>query len=159
MGTRNFSTANYDMPLVIGGLLDFDELKESYEEYNEEEYTKWMFEDDLWFDCDNAQWIAKNFTEGLKYHEIEVEGGYYYGYQFQVYERMGYKGTYEMDELDNEDCHQYYGECRSKVARKVKSEKNKIRKWLKELVKDYGYTEIECVGVFSNGEAVYREVK
>lgn len=159
MSCANFSRMEYGLPLVVGGMMYFPDLKEEYEKEYEEEYTEGMYEDDMYFEWDNARILAERFTEGLEYHTVGVESGYYIGFMFTVDETMGYGGRYNMDCLDNEDCKDWYGMCRSKVAREVQKEKTKIKKWLKSMVKDYGYKELALVGQFSNGEAIYTEVK
>lgn len=153
MSTCNFQPMKYEMPLVCGGLGFYEDYRESYEEYDGDEYTLDMFYDDLNMEFDDAACLAKEFSEDLKFHEVSVKGGYYQGFQFYVTEAIGYYGDFEM--LDNDEAHVYYDMCRSKVKRKVDAEKKKIRKWLDKMVSEYGYEKLALKGIFSNGEAVY----
>ncbi len=158
MSTSNFEPMEYDMPLVCGGLWDFEDYKESYEESCDGEYTEGMFLADLDFEFENAVDLAESFSEGLKYHEVTVKGGYYCGFQFVVNETCN-GGDLDKDSpycIDNEDAHYYYDMCRSKVLRAADAEKRKIRKWLNEVGDMPLFEKLCCVGVFSNGEAVYQ---
>ena len=50
--------------------------------------------------------------------------------------------------------------CRSIAIRKYKAEINRINKKLLPLFeKELGFDHIRCIGVFSNGEAIYERVK
>ena len=143
----------YDMPLIIADT-DYYQMKEDYEKEFNEEYTEDMFEDDCYYIADNMRRLAENFTKTLNYHTVDIQDGYYSGIQFIVYENNECLFDLSKDGISNEDAQYYYGECRSKVIRKADAEKRKIYKWLKSM-KDYGYLELSCDGVFSNGEAVY----
>lgn len=98
--------------------------------------------------------LAKELSKELIFHDIEIEAGYYAGIQTFV------KGYYDdIEQLDNDDCHYHFDMCRSKAIRKYKAEVNKINKKLLPLFKkEIGFDHIECVGVFSNGEAIYQRV-
>ncbi len=160
MSTSNFEFMDYDMPLVCGGMGDFDEYKKAYEESCDGEYTEGMFWTDLDCEYDNAVALADDFTDGLTYHEVTVQSGYYQGFQFMVREtcQMGDLDGNSPYCIDNEDAHYCYGMCRSKVLRAADAEKRKIRKWLKEISRHPLFMELACLGVFSNGEAVYTAV-
>ena len=153
MSTPNFEFMKYDMPLIIADT-DYYQMKEDYEKEFNEEYTEDMFEDDCYYIADNMRRLAENFTKTLNYHTVDIQDGYYSGIQFIVYENNECLFDLSKDGISNEDAQYYYGECRSKVIRKADAEKRKIYKWLKSM-KDYGYLELSCDGVFSNGEAVY----
>ena len=92
----------------------------------------------------------------FQFHKIVLESGRYCGMQFFV-ERM-FHGYDSLDDMDNDTCRGYYGECRSKVLRRYKTEIRAVRKALAEIASLYGYEEYVCVGIFSNGEAVYEKV-
>lgn len=159
MGTCNFEPMEYDMPLVCGGLGSFDDYKESYEEnsFDDCEYTEDMFWDDLNFEFELAEEMAEEFSDSLKYHEVSVQSGYYNGFQFVVRETCK-GGDLDKDSpycIDNEDAQYWYGICRSKVLRAAEAEKRKIRKWLEKAGEAPMFEILVCVGVFSNGEAVY----
>ena len=108
------------------------------------------FEAELWYD-DLSKYLD-NLNDSLTFHSLAVKSGYYEGYQIYV------KETEDPNDLDNGDCHYYFDLCRSKAIRKFNSEKNKIRKMLKQTASDWGMYEIYCLGHFSNGEAVYQRV-
>ena len=158
MGTTNFKRMRYGMPMVCG-YLDYDEMKEDYEAETGEEYTDWMYyedQDDLF--CE-AQELAAEFSEKLKYHTVTVEPGYYDGFQFWVQEKS--RGYFNFDKesdycIDNEEAHYYYDLCRSKVLRAAEAEKRKISKWLYDL-NGKGYEILVCVGIFSDGTGIYKK--
>lgn len=156
MSTPNFEFMKYDMPLIIADT-DYYQMKEDYEKEFNEEYTEDMFCDDCSFIADNMLYLANDFNKTLNYHTVSIQDGYYSGIQFIVYENHESEFDLSKDSkyaITNEDAQYYYGECRSKVLRKADSEKRKIYKWLKSL-KNEGFLELSCDGVFSNGEAVY----
>lgn len=160
MSTPNFEFMKYGMPLIVADT-DFDKMKEEFEEEYHDEYTEDIYYDDLSWIANNMQHDADRLNENLKYHTIEVKDGYYAGLQFTVHEI--YENAFDLSKdspycLDNDDAHYYFDKCRSIVLREAEAEKRKIRKALKHL-KDNGYIELSCDGVFSNGEAVYSIVR
>ena len=108
------------------------------------------------FICDevNEDFARDNLM--LKFFRLSLKGGYYGGVQFDVdwNERVG-----DPEELDNEDAHYYFDCCRSEMLRRYKSERRTLAKRLKQLADYHGFEEIRCVGMFSNGEAVYERVE
>ena len=155
MSTANFMPMKYGMPLICGGLGDFEDYKRSYEDELGEEYTEDIFIEDLRFEFDEAADLAEEFTDTLKFHKVTVKSGYYTGFQFFVEETCDC-GDLEKDSpycIDNDDARYCYDMTRSDVLRKAAAEKKKIRRWLTE--KSSMYEILECVGVFSSGEAVY----
>lgn len=116
---------------------------------------------DNYFEVEIAEELARDFTENLIYHNVTVEGGHYCGFQFYVSER--YEGEFDLDTsskycITNDEAHYYFDKCRSLAIREADREKRKIKKWLENLASAYGYDILVCVGVFSNGEAVYEKV-
>lgn len=151
MSTCNFETMK-DYPLIVFCPdFDYDDMKKDYE--NEVQLT---------YDVEYAemQRLADKINDELVYHTVGVKSGYYDGLQFIVstYEDLDFDRDSSYC-IDNEDAHYYFDECRSKVLRKAEAEVRKIRKWLKSLKNSYGYLELDCAGVFSNGEAVYSIVQ
>ena len=137
MSTPNFRDMEYNMPLVCGGLHD-DKFENEYE-------------------YDDAIILAENFTSELKFHNIRIEGGYYYGFQFFVEER--YRNYFDLKKesrycIDNEDAHYYFDMFRSQALRAADAEKRKITRWLEKL-QEKGFEILVCIGKFSNGEALY----
>ena len=86
------------------------------------------------------------------FHEIKLQGGYYYGVQFYV--EVNHDLTEDKD-YTNDDCHYYFDCCRSVAYRKYEAEIRKINRKLDVLAKKFGLQEYVCVARFSNGEAVY----
>ena len=139
MSCQNFQRMNYDMPMVCG-CIDCDDEFEIEDEYF------------------LAKHLANSMSQSLKYHNVTVVSGYYYGFQFYVDEK--YSSQFDLSKeseycIDNDDAHYYFDMCRSEVIRKADAEKNRIRKWLERIAVEYGYEILVCVGIFSNGEAIY----
>ena len=158
MGTTNFKRMRYGMPMVCG-YLNYDAMKEEYEREFDEEYTGWMYYDDQENLLFEAQEMAENFSDSLKYHTVSVVPGYYDGFQFWVEEKSD--GYFNFDSesdlcIDNEDARYYFGLCRSKVLRAAEAEKRRISKWLESLDGN-GFEIIVCVGIFNDGTAVYKK--
>ena len=109
-------------------------------------------------DCaayDDAQAIERELRDinhDLMFHEIKLQGGYYYGAQFYV--EVNHDLTEDKD-YTNDDCHYYFDCCRSVAYRKYGAEIRKINRKLDALAKKFGFQEYVCVAKFSNGEAVY----
>lgn len=98
--------------------------------------------------------LAKELSKELMFHDIEIKSGYYTG--IQTYVKKYYE---DIEQLDNEDCHYYFDMCRSKAIRKYKAEVKRInKKLLPKFKTELGFDHIKCVGVFSNGEAIYERV-
>lgn len=102
----------------------------------------------------NMQTVAERLNKELDFFKVTVESGYYSGLQFFVDSDKD-----SPEEMDNEDCQYYFGKCRSKAIRACNSEIRRINKWLVKQGEELGLTELICIGVFSNGEAVYSKVK
>ena len=141
MGTCNYITqSDFDLYIIeeVGN--------ETYEEleliYNE------------------AKWLATSLNNELTFYKIIITEGYYVGLQTFIQGTEWQIQTKYFEELSNEDCHYYFGMCRSKAIRKHKAEVNRINKKLLPLFKKkLGFDHIRCVGVFSNGEAIYERIK
>lgn len=101
-------------------------------------------------------------SEDLEFFTVDAKGGYYGGVQFDVEWKRDIRGwgaAGDPEELDNEDAHFCFDCCRSEMLRRYQRERRKLGKKLKELAEFHGFEEIRCVGVFSNGEAVYERVE
>ena len=159
MGTCNYiSQTDFDL-YTIEYNVDEEYIKE-YEEINEcefdEEWDSQIFYEDIYRE---AKRLANKLNEELIFYEIDIKDGYYCGLQTII------KGTdwndyyFEVEDMDNDDCYYYFDMCRSKAIRKHQAEINKInRKLLPLFEKELGFGHIRCVGVFSNGEAIYERV-
>ena len=95
----------------------------------------------------------EEFNNELTFHEITFKSGYYEGVQLFVEEKEN------PHELDNDDCNYYYDMCRSKAIRKYDAEIRKINRFMDKVAIQYGWKELHCLGVFSNGEAIYQYAK
>lgn len=94
--------------------------------------------------------VLDELNDSLIFHNLSIVSGYYCGAQLFV------KSEDDPHELDNEDCHYFYDMCRSASIRKYDSEINKVKRLMRNVAKDFGFIEIGCIGVASNGEAFYR---
>lgn len=132
---------------------DEDDKKDILEKsYN---HCMHMWQEDFYYDIfngyDGFKGLMEEFNETLIFHELKLESGYYDGVQIYVEEKEE-----NPHELDNEDCRYYYDMCRSIAIRKYGAEIRKINKWMDKVATQYGWKELICLGVFSNGEAVYQ---
>lgn len=155
MSCPNFKFMKYDMPLICGK--SFEQMAKDYYKEFGEELTEEAFYIEEQFQAEDAERMAEEFAKSLVFHDVTVENGYYVGFQFFVEEK--YSNYFDFDEnsrdcIDNEDAHYYFDMFRSQVIRKAAAEKRKIQKWLYSL-KEHGFNELACTGVFSNGEAMY----
>lgn len=109
--------------------------------------------DDLAYMEDEAEITAKmdEFNDGLMFHKLGMQSGYYFGVQFIV------ETEYDLsaDDYDNDDCRYYFDCCRSAAYRKYAAEIRKINRFMEKLGKAYGFEELVCTGRFSNGEATF----
>ena len=106
--------------------------------------------------CSEMQRAAERINKELDFHKVTVESGYYVGVQFYVEE--DFKGFDSLEDMENEDSQYYYGMCRSKMLRKFKTECNKIRRELHKAREELGLMQLGCIGIFSNGEAIYEKI-
>ena len=97
----------------------------------------------------------ETINKELDFFEVSLASGYYVGVQFDVNFKMRWGCELDPEEMDNEDAHYYYDCCRSVMLRKYQRERRRLAKKLAELAKALDFEEIVCVGVFSNGEAIY----
>ena len=124
---------------------------ENYEHYLKcAEEESYFFYEDIFEGYDGFKDEMEKFNNSLTFHKIELRSGYYDGVQLYVEEKDN------PHELDNEDCKYYYDMCRSKAIRKYDAEVRKINKWMEKTAVMYGWRELHCLGIFSNGEAIYQ---
>lgn len=112
-----------------------------------------IFYDDIYNGYDGFKKVMEDFNNELTFHELTFRSGYYDGVQLYVEEKEN------PNELDNDDCRYYYDMCRSQSIRKYEAEIRKINKWMDKVATKYGWKELYCIGVFSNGEAIYEYAK
>lgn len=113
-----------------------------------------MFYEDIFQGYDGFKGVMEEFNDTLTFHEITFKSGYYEGVQIFVEEKEE-----NPHELDNEDCRYYYDMCRSVAIRKYNAEIRKINKWMDKVAIQHGWKELHCLGIFSNGEAIYEYAK
>lgn len=160
MGTCNYITQS-----------DFDLYTIEYGKPTQEEIENFMIETGEMFDEDfdsemfyydtfqNAKWLAKRINKELTFYKIRIKCGYYCGLQ-TIIDQTDWDYYDNVEDMDNDACKYYFGMCRSIAIRKYKAEINRINKKLLPLFeKELGFNRIRCIGVFSNGEAIYERVK
>lgn len=123
--------------------------------------------DYLWYedDTDMIERDLKDFTDSLRFFGITLVSGYYTDVQAKVYAKASGTGEgywrcdtscdFDPHDLDNYDCRSLWDLCRSDAIRKYDAEKRRVQKFVDGLT-NYGMRKIYCVGIFSNGEAVYQ---
>ena len=156
MSTPNFyNQKNFKLYIQSFEAMSMEEFEEEYgleEDYNFcMESWEQSFYEDIVEGYDGFKEVMENFNNTLTFHELTFESGYYTGIQLYVEEKEE-----NPHELDNDDCHYYYDMCRSKAIRKYDAEVRKINKWMDKVATQYGWRELICLGIFSNGEAIYR---
>lgn len=149
MSTPNFRTqkdfplfvAEYEPPTYDEWLanyydkdIDSDDSVESWRQCEEEQLNFW-YEDFPY----EVQPMIDRENKGLQWFKIQLQGGYYSGLQLYVIER---------------DC-----PCDDEEEDKksYKEEIKTVNERLRKIASEYGFTELVCVGIFSNGEAIYQE--
>lgn len=123
-------------------------LDKAYENFYE--FSREIFYEDIIYGNDGFKEIMEDFNDILLFHKLSFKSGYYDGIQIYIEEKES------PNDLDNEDCRYYFDLCRSVAIRKYNSEISKINKWLSKVATQYGWKKLYLIGVFSNGEAVYR---
>lgn len=102
-------------------------------------------------DWDEITAEMDEFNRELLFHKLSMKNGYYSGVQFIVDTEHDLKDY----DYDNDECHYYFDCCRSVAYRKYAAEVRKINRWMAKLAQRYGFEELVCTSVFSNGEASY----
>lgn len=111
--------------------------------------------DDSWFFVetfmDDIQPDLEDLNDRLSFHHITVQSGYYTGLQLYV------AVEHELDEYDydDDDCWYYFGMSRSAAYCKFFAERVKVRKAMERIARWHGMRQLNLIGVFSNGEAIY----
>lgn len=173
MSTCNFETM-HDFPLYLWDITseNYNNYKSGYDFSDEEN----MSENDIYeeivscetsFICNtfNSELnsILNKFKKQLMFHDIIVKSGYYTGLQIFVELNSNFSDycvhdSEDIENLDNEDTKYLFDMCRSQFLIKFYSEISYInKKVLPELAKTFGFEEYNCIGVFSNGEAIYEK--
>lgn len=138
MSTPNFWT-QADFPLFAHDLTTKDEAGNDCN-------MDWLETEDF---CECIHADLDEINDNLLFHKIILKSGYYVGVQFYV------EINHDPSGYDNDDCQYEFGWCRSVTLRRYAGEQTKINRALKKLARGYGFMELVCIGVFSNGEAIY----
>ena len=107
-------------------------------------------------DYENMSWYAKKANEKQDFYTVTVESGYYTGLQFYVTEKGD--SLDDVTHMSDEECQWEYGRTRAEQIEMFTAAAETVRKELDCAKDELGLTELSCIGVFSNGEAVYRKV-
>lgn len=126
-------------------------LEKSYNEAME--FWNETFYEDIIEGYDGFKGLMEDFNNTLVFHEITFKSGYYDGIQLYVEEKEN------PHELDNEDCKYYFDMCKSEAIRKYDAEIRKINRWMDKVATKHGWRELNCIGIFSNGEVIYEFAK
>lgn len=155
MSTPNYKTQkDFDLYVSYMTMPILDEDGNETDEYE--------FDDML---CDLIQsFIDDKLNKQLKFFDITLESGYYDGVQSYVVPRKIYYGDDSFDfidyyeDYDGKDVYAYFGYNKHVLKQKILKEIKFINEKLLPQLKDYTFEQIKCVGIFSNGEAVYEKV-
>lgn len=109
--------------------------------------------DDL---VDNLNYECKALSKDLNFFKVTVRSGYYTGVQLFVED--GDWGHGDPAELDEEECYYYYGLSQSAAQALWDKEMAIVKEGMRKIAENWGMMELACIGVFSNGEAVYSKV-
>ena len=134
-------------------------LNESFEyglaEENGNETDETFFDNDECQDwCEEVEGRLSKLNTTLLFHKVELKSGYYDGVQFYVNERYNDIRVWSKVDYRNE-----FDMNRSTTLRKYDAEIKRITKALRQIADGHGMMELNCVGVFSSGEAVYERAK
>lgn len=151
MSTANFHTQKKFPLFVIS-----DELFEySIEDDDENETGDVVYDEGFRADwCNYMKTRLAKLNQELTFHEVILKSGYYSG--IQLYVNESYETPYNMT---NDECRYTWDMNRSTTIRKYDIEVRKVTKALRKLAQANSMQELNCVGIFSNGEAVYEFVK
>lgn len=164
MSTPNFKHSkltDLGLPLIVGGVgEDYDQLAESYNqglEEGDEPYNEDMYNTEVDWDITRREEDLEDLNNKLEFFEVVIESGYYSGWQYNVKEIGQYDGYESIQSIDDETAQEYYGKSAAEVKHQVDTELVIVRDYLYSQVSDPYTVEIYCVGVFSNGEAIYKK--
>lgn len=118
-------------------------------------WVSYTYDDDdfFWDDLQlNFDYILETLPD-LIFHKISLKSGYYSGVQILV--EQGEDPT----TLDNYDCQYCFGMCKSQAVRLFEAEVKRVNKKILPKFETIGFFKINCLGVFSNGEAIYEVAK
>ena len=102
---------------------------------------------------ENMKWYAERMNDEQDFFTVSVKSGYYSGLQFYV--EAKYDG---LDNWNDEDAEYEFGKSLAEVKADYAAAEKIVTDGLNKAKDDLALVELACVGVFSNGEAVYRKV-
>lgn len=137
-----------------------EERKAEFEDYNpiDDIELAWdLFKED--FDINSG---LDELNDSLEWYKVELKSGYYDG--VQIYIKTEWLGIDEIATWlpnrplvwDDEECELEFGLNREETIAMIEEEKKKINAFLKNM-EWFGFYKINCIGVFSNGEAIYEK--
>lgn len=172
MSTCNFRTMDdfdlwvIDDETLCNFWLGKEFIEERKEEFNDEDF-EYDPTDDMWLAWETLlEDIQSDFDDlksHLEWYKIELKNGYYEGAQFYIdtdYCGINDKADWLQSKpliWDDEECLSEFGLTRQQTIEMIENEKKLINEFL-ENTKNYGFYKIGCIGVFSNGEAVYKKL-
>lgn len=163
MSTPNFNQTKlnkFELPLIVGGMgNDFETRKNEFESENGDEYTENQYFTETSFEAEMLSEDLKTFNNGLKHFELTIEPGYYQGWQYDINEIDGYNDYESIQDIDDENADYYYGVSAKEIKAEFDNELEQIREYLKSEINSPYRIKLNCMGIFSNGEAIYKEAK
>lgn len=136
--------------------------------YNDDFFDLYVFPDSddefIYDDPHELDYAIERATKELKrepqFFNIELASGHYCGIQLKVNPCSAVRDYGTPAEQENYLCRYHWDMSRSEAMRKFESEKKWMNnKLLPAVAKLIGFKKLNCVGVFSNGEAVYEWAK
>lgn len=128
----------------------------------QENFDLFIYDDSDFFDhfeteilCEDIQAELDFVNSGLTFHEIKLHSGYYTGLQFYVNEHYT---ADDLETMNSDECRYYFDLTAGQAKAKHAAEVNRIQNTLTELADHYGFEQTKCVGIFSNGEAIYKRI-
>lgn len=144
---------------------DMREANEYSEDISDDKIKEWIADDNVTFLQEDFPYALKECQEELKrelnFFNVTLRSGYYGGVQLYVelskdLRNFGNTVDEVMKYIDNEDTKYYFDMRRSEFQKKFFSEHLFLnRRFLPLLAKKTGFKKYNCIGVFSNGEAIY----
>ena len=161
MGTCNFWTMDdFDLVVMSDETICKNYLSEEFIEERKADFEDYEPTDDIelaWelFNEDMNEWSEMDdLNDTLLWYNVKLKSGYYDGVQFYIDTEW-----LPIDGWDDDECYMYFDRDKEETKKMIEEEKERINKFLEEMVTLFGFERIRCVGVFNNGEAVYERVK
>ena len=173
MSTPNFRGNDYFNDYAYVYTMPSEEDIKAYEEENDCKYD-YVDNSSFDYDCeyDNMKYLIPIALEkfNISLFNVEVHSGYYDGLELIVTSAISglevedITNTENLKEnYDNEDMRYYFGhlaEYKSQIIPKIKAEMKRMNEEvLPYLADNSGFKRINCVAIFSNGEAIYEWAK